>query len=447
MICLPLGGAVLGQQPWTPVEFPFYISFLDGIWSDTLADALYFCGESHVQSPDGDAHAIAVYHGGQLDTLGFFDNRPTSALRWHDTLIVGGGFELINGAPYSSIAAYANGEWVSYGAMSEGSVYRLRVIDDELYAVGAFETADGHLCNGLAKRQGSEWVNIGSIDAVGDPNMRDLVEYNDTLVATGAVSLNSSPYGFIIYFNGSEWLPLGQGIVGSFPGGASLAVYNDDLYVSGSIDVETGNPCHGIMRWNGSGYEAVGTGFQDEFGTTTYNVGALEMEAYDGLLWACGTFSYAGNQSAPGLAVWDGTAWCSLPAGPTPEINAMEFFHDTLFTANHWFFGTQTGVTALRFNHDLSEAQTCDWTIGVEEGTQELARVTVFYADGTITVNDLPAGAHDYRVFDALGRSVLAGTMRPDATGRGEVRARSLPAGAYVIAISERKAVRFVVER
>lgn len=134
------------------------------------------------------------------------------------------------------------------------------------------------------------------------------MEWNGTLYTTGVISYSAQGPNHIAYLSNGEWFPLGPGILSGFGAGRSLAVYNDELYVSGSIPINAGNAGHGIMRWDGQQFHPVGTGLQGIDGTYTYLVGAVEMEVHDDKLWACGTFSYAGNVPCPGIAYWMATA-------------------------------------------------------------------------------------------------------------------------------------------
>jgi hypothetical protein len=439
VLCLSGWPGVQAQPDWEHPGIPFSIFEIGNMEVDSIGDALYFCGESSLNNDfDVGDGAIAVYTNGMWDTLGVFHGRPQSIIRWHDTLIVSGSFNNINGIPLDRIGAYANGNWTSYGNLSSGGwIYRLKVIDDELYALGVFESMDGNLCNGLARREGGTWVSTGNFDVFELPNIQDLVKWNEQLVATGTIRFNGTIAKEVAILNGNEWEPLGPGIQGSFGAGRSLAVYQGDLFVSGSIDIGAGNAGHGIMRWDGSQYHPVGTGLQGANNNFQNLVGAAQMIVHAGLLFAGGSFSYAGNVPAPTVAYWNGTNWCAPPDAPLlpnqRTANAIAFFHDTLYISTY-----DTGLPAscaLRFI-GTNYTDTCSMPVGLPEGPAEGAfTIAPNPATYQVTLSDLPGtGPWSIQLFDLEGR---AHAIRTEAKGEGMILLRGgLAAGFYTLVIA-----------
>ncbi len=434
----------LGQ--WESAGVPFRIFEMGNIHSDTISDALYFCGESSLNNDfDASDGAVPVYTNGQWDTLGVFGGRVQTMARWGDTLIAGGPFSNWNGDPLVRRCAFLDGaEWLPFGDF-DNSIYRFKVIGDNLYAIGAFDVVDGQSCQGIAKRVSGHWEPVGTFNVINSPNIQDLAEWNGTLYATGTIRYGAPNPKDIAYLSGTgEWLPLGPGIEGGFGAGRALAVYNDGLYVSGSIPIAAGNAGHGIMRWDGQQFYSVGTGFQGLDGTYLYLVGASELEVYDGKLWACGTFSYAGNVPCPGIAYWDGARWCGLPMGPEPEINTIEFFHDTLFASCHVNLFGQPVNCAVRFIGSVY-SDTCSVAVGVNDGT-ELPRSTLRSyreADDQVAVLGVPAGSYNVEVLDAAGRLVHAVQVVAEGD-RLRFNLPPQPQGILLIRVGDVGAVRFI---
>ncbi len=430
--------ATRAQSDWEQPGIPFSVFEMGNIEVDTIGDVIYFCGESSLNNDfDVGDGAIAAYTNGQWDTLGVFHGRPQCIIRWHDTLIVSGSFNNINGVPMDRIAAYANGSWSSYGDPSPGGwIYRLRIIDDELYALGAFDSLDGSMCNGIARRVGGSWVSVGSFDVYTPSNIQDLVMWNGSLVATGVIRFNGTTAKDIAILNGAQWQPLGAGIQGAFGTGRSLVVYQGDLYVSGSIDIGAGNAGHGIMRWDGTQYHPVGTGLQGSNNNFQQLVGAAQMHVHDGLLWAGGSFSYAGNIPAPTVACWNGVNWCAPPDVPLlpneRTANAIAFFHDTLYISTY-----DTGLPAscaLRFIGS-TYTDTCGTPVGLAERT----------ANGPLTPSPNPA-TDRVRIegLDAQPQAIvlldLQGRSRPVrsswSSGVLLLEGGDLPAGTYLLRVA-----------
>ncbi len=446
LLLIALHWALVSQAQWVAAGIPTLTFEMSGIYSDTINDRIYFCGES---SLNGDFNVndqtVSVQQEGQWSTLGSFLNRPKAALFHNDTLYVAGSFPSGNGLAIASLQCLVNGNWCECGTF-DGSIYRLKTIDGDLYAIGAFTYADGQLCNGITKRTGGQWVPVGTFDVIGPPYIQDLVSWHGVLYATGTIRYGAPDPKDVAYLSpDGVWLALGPGILGGFGNGRSLAVYNDELYVSGGIPLNAGNAGHGIMRWDGQQFHPVGTGFQDQSNTYGNSVGASEMEVYDGKLWACGTFSYAGNVPCPGIAFWDGERWCGLPLGPEPEINTIEFFHDTLFASCHVNLNGEPVNCAVKFTGSIY-SDTCSVAVGVPSLVSSAPQGLRAYrdAEGMLNILGLPPGtACMAEVFDAEGRSVHR-RLGYSLGDRMQFQLPPLGPGAYIIRLGRHGAVRFL---
>jgi hypothetical protein len=435
------------QGQWVPAGVPFRITEMGNIHKDTIADALYFCGESSLDNDfQFDDGAVPVYTNGQWDTLGVFGGRVQTMARWNDTLIAAGPFAGWNGDLSVQHFAYWNGmAWLPFGDFGGSWAYRLKTIDGELYAIGAFDVVDGQSCQGIAKRVGGHWEPVGVFNTASPPYIQDLVEWNGTLYATGVISYSAQGPNHIAYLSNGEWLPVAPGILSGFGAGRALAVYNDELYVSGSIPIAAGNAGHGIMRWDGQAFHPVGTGFQGIDGAYLYLVGASELEVYDNKLWACGTFSYAGGVPCPGIAYWDGVRWCGLPLGPEPEINTIEFFHDTLFASCHVNLNGEPVNCAVKFIGSVY-SDTCSVAVGL--GAQLTLPRSALRAcrrgNGMVEVVGVPGGEHEVMLLDVAGRIVWGRQVRSVGGEPLQLPLPAVPGGVHLLRIGNVGTVRFL---
>lgn len=431
-------------QSWVAAGLPCATFSVEGVHVDTVADALYYCGESSANNDfDVSDGVVSVYKNGLWDTIGFFQGQSMCAVRWRDTLVIAGHFESVNwDTNIKYIAYYDSTTLHPYGEFTNGGIEDLKVIDGELYAIGAFEEADGHYCNGIARRTDGGWVNVGTMDTYTNNNLLDLVKWHDTLITTGTIGFNGGLPGDVAWFDGSEWHPLGTGITGGFSAGRSLCVYQDDLYVGGSIYLSAGNAGHGIMRWDGTQYHPVGGSLQGSCGTTNCAAGAIDMKVHDGLLFVSGAFSYAGYQPTTHIATWDGTQWCGMPGVLQGPVEAFNFYHDTLFAAP---FLDAEGVnvnSGAKFI-DTTYFSTCSGPmVVVQAATGQQQPSMVCAADGTWLVSGLAAGTHQLAVLDLSGRVVHVQQIQA-SDGRGApVPLPPLARGVYLLRDGQR-AMRF----
>src|SRR5258708_406293 len=122
-------------------------------------------------------------------------------------------------------------------------------------------------------------------------------------------------------WDGARWSAVGGGFDGVV---SALAAYDDGtgphLYAGGNFThawTPSGPiPCHGIARWNGDGWSALGTG---------------SSEGVDGAgltLMAGGWFTTAGGVSAPAVARWNNGSWSALGAGFDSSVDSLAVFDE-----------------------------------------------------------------------------------------------------------------------
>lgn len=88
------------------------------------------------------------------------------------------------------------------------------------------------------------------------------------------------------------------------------------LYAAGNFTAINGVPASGVARWDGSKWEALGSGITvtaEDFTTTILEVRSLAFVGTD--LYATGVFHQAGAVATHNLARWDGSQWNAVPIG------------------------------------------------------------------------------------------------------------------------------------
>jgi len=132
----------------------------------------------------------------------------------------------------------------------------------------------------------------GSLYAVGE------------FTASGAVTLNN-----VGRWDGTAWNPLGSGLAsgGSLNCNAVVVDQAGNVYVTGVFATANGVSATNIAKWNGTAFEALGSGV---------NSTGFELALSDtGLLYVGGDFTTAGGLAlADRCGVWNGSTWAHLPA-------------------------------------------------------------------------------------------------------------------------------------
>ena len=127
-----------------------------------------------------------------------------------------------------------------------------------------------------------------------------------------------------------QWLP-GEGLPGLNGDVAAVAVYDDGtgpaLYVGGEFSVVGNVLANNIAKWDGTQWQPLGSGIDDEVRTLT---------VYNGELIAGGDFNTAGGKEANRIARWDGTSWSPLGSGTSSSVVALTVYDGELIAGGYF---------------------------------------------------------------------------------------------------------------
>lgn len=143
-----------------------------------------------------------------------------------------------------------------------------------------------------------------------------------------------------------EWDPtIGQ------PGALSPFVINemivwDDgrgpaLYVSGAFSSIGGVAAASIARWDGNGFEALGSGLTFGVGLSRVTGLAVYDDGTGPALYAGGNFNTAGGVPANRVAKWNGSTWSPVGLGTDQQVFKLHVFRGSLYAGG--FFSSAGG--------------------------------------------------------------------------------------------------------
>jgi hypothetical protein len=113
-------------------------------------------------------------------------------------------------------------------------------------------------------------------------------------------------------WDGGAWNSLGGGTANGVNGTVlAIALNGSDVYVAGTFTNAGTTVVRGIAKWNGASWSGLGSGAT---GTSAAEVRALAFGG-DGKLYCCGRFTNISGINASGIARWDGTKWEALGSG------------------------------------------------------------------------------------------------------------------------------------
>jgi Immunoglobulin domain len=235
---------------------------------------------------------------------------------FNNQLIAAGTFTSAGGVAANNIAAWNGSSWqpLGSGLTSAGtvSVRALAVYSGQLYASGSFGSAGGVALTGMARWNGASW---SSAPAGGDSGAYAMTVYNNELYAGGQGSFNGSVT--LYRFNGASWFTTPGPIIGTIDPGdlapsiRALTVFQNKLIVGGNFhDVGSFIGANGIASWDGgaSTWATLSTGM---------NAPVYALTVQNGLLYAGGAFTTAGNVLSTHVASWGGGSWAGTATSMT----------------------------------------------------------------------------------------------------------------------------------
>lgn len=291
--------------------------------------------------------------------------------------------------------AYWDGEkWVAIATSlsAAGTINAIAVAPNGyVYVGGSFTTINGVAANHVAYYNGSTWnamgtgLNVGVCRTIAIAPNGYVYVGGDHTTAGGIVSTR------IAMWDGTKWNRVGQ------YGGLNAAVFSisidqdgTTLYAGGSFTDENGNPGSALTRvakYNLSTgmFSAMSSGID------TLRVNEIKVSK-SGIVYACGRFTTAGGVTVNNICYWDGSSWNAMGSGvttgtvaTTAEVLAMELYDngdlliggyfDKSGTISIFGFALWNGSTWTPFDINSQagfSASTYPYTIIINNETQDI---------------------------------------------------------------------------
>jgi hypothetical protein len=259
---------------------------------------------------------------------------------YKDTLYSTGFFTRICDEPAGYIARWDNNSWQAASIDIEDPGHALRVINDQMFIAKYVESIDSnwvYFYDNAGLQTLGAGVYLTTASGFSElPNMYDIIEYDGKIVACGEFDrVGSESIQGIMQWNGSKWESLGTGLSDHITGTAAviyphqMMVYKDELYVVGNFKYAGDVEVNGVAKWNGSEWSAMGEGFNN----TLYGINVYKDQIIVG-----GSFSKSGETHVNCIAKWDGEKWIDLGFGFTSTsafdyifVHSLEIIDELLY--------------------------------------------------------------------------------------------------------------------
>jgi trimeric autotransporter adhesin len=310
---------------------------------------IYAAGNFTTTGTGASVNRVAAFKGGVWTPLGYGVNGIVNSVSVSGTNVyVGGSFTSIGGLAANNIARWNGTAWFALGSGLNGVVSAIGVSGSDVYAGGVFTTAGGNSANNIARWNGSSWSALGSGVSGGTfgTGVRAIAISNDNVYVGGFfTSAGGSSASRIARWNitNSSWNTLGTGVSGgTAPVVFAIAVNGGNVYAGGSFTTAGGNSANSIALWNGSVWSALGSGISGGSNPVVLAIAANGSAVYVG-----GNFTTAGGVSASHVALWNGSTWSALGVGVNNFIYTIALRGDnTVYVGGD--FTTAGGMPANR---------------------------------------------------------------------------------------------------
>jgi hypothetical protein len=233
-------------------------------------------------------------------------------------LYVGGEFTAAGGVPAQGIARWDGRRWWPLGAGLSGSrdelrpaaVYALAARGKDLFVGGRFISAGGVESNGIARWDGARFHALGSGVRSGDYDgivwaltfyRGDLYVGGQFLSAGGVAARN------IARWNGTAFSPVGGGVAGGLERVSALAATNGRLFVGGDFTLAGEAAARQLAVWDGARWQPADIRTSESVRAIASGDGAIYV--------AGGSFATSAGVTTTGIVKWDGTGWAALGQG------------------------------------------------------------------------------------------------------------------------------------
>jgi trimeric autotransporter adhesin len=370
------------------VNGPNFLGHLPSVTSIAFQGNNVYVGGTFNYAGSLNVTNIAYYDGNVWQTMGNPFNGGVTALTFYGAYLYAGGFFTNSSLGITNLARWDGSSWSGVpGGGANNNVEDFASDGTNLFVGGLFTQIGGIAATGIASFNGSTWSALGSgvhgfQGGVGQVN-KMAWQSNQLYVAGSFEIAGNVGTANVARWDGTDWWSLGGGTSkGMSP---TLNFVQSLLPIQSSIFVTPGLYAGGLFTgagsvivdsigcWDGTNWNAVGTGFGGTFATGV-GINVRALAANNAYLYAGGNFKIAGGNPASGIAYWDGSNWNSLGSGVDWIVNAI-----AVDNANYIYVGgTFTNAGGI-YSRGLAVSAYGTWyNLGNVEGASGAVNSLVF---------------------------------------------------------------------
>jgi len=341
----------LHSQNWQSVGGGTSCCDVREMFADTTKNLLYVVG-TFQYAGDSLALQIAAWNGtswekvgnGSGDTNCIYGCNPIlSVIKYNNDLFIGGGNDMMGGrAENRFLSRWDGAKWDTCGKPN-APVWNLKIVNNELFALGYFDSISNKPAKRIAKWNGSDWDSFGTdlppgvVYVIGDA-----AYYKGEYYFGGSFNLGNG-FKEIIRWDGTQWKTLENGILGNV-GINTMVVYKGILFVGGLFRQSSGNPRDYLIAWDGQHWF-------DPFPGIYFMSQVKDLQVFDDKLYIVGSHIFDGDSGLYAIAMYDGINF--YPSGGRaiypyyPDISKIAVLNGNVYVAcNRELFGDTVNYIA-----------------------------------------------------------------------------------------------------
>jgi hypothetical protein len=233
-------------------------------------------------------------------------------------IIAGSNQRTVENSRAARISRWSGDSWTQIAALDDQVNALARAANGDILAGGMFSWVGEEGLGSFIRWNGTTWTSaipLAKQSVFGDVTGLAVLPNGHVMVCGNFLKVGGKTVNRIARWDGSFWNALGSGFDNVVNNMAVMP--NGDIVVSGPFTMSGAVPMPKIARWNGSAWSSLSVN-----GGAFEEPGAL-LARSNGDLIVGGGFDSIDGVAAKAIARWNGSAWQPIGTGRSPLIHAL----------------------------------------------------------------------------------------------------------------------------
>lgn len=384
---------------------------------------------------------------------------------FQDTIYACGNFNYSGNTQLDGIAKWDGETWLPVDSGFNSQVTGLRVIGGKLHAVGWFTGSGATNLNGVAVLENGQWHDPYQTPVFSDLDnainlVSTILDYEGKIYIGGNFGTTGSEVQDLgVYDPETGWGGVYGWEVGSISFVSCMGIYQNELVVGGNFSrpQNINSPGNYVCTFDGENWDDLNSGlFSDVWPSSLNIVYDLFVDGND--LYVSGLPLFAEGQSTSGVALWNGSNWCTFNpdfevTSPLNSIQSICKFQDAIYIggAGSILLGGEPEDPEILNSIVRIDPESAECTVSVGDPSSSKPELSVYPNPATtqLTIQS-SVDFESLQIIDLSGRLIItAGSETFHTSKYCQIDVTALSQGVYVLNVfhssGQRTARRFVL--